>query len=184
MSLSADLYSLLTLTTTWHRFWFVNSLGIRLSQSSVSSLTGRIHLWSTAVALVLGIQLRLIKNLLNETLIKEIAVFLQFLMSYGSWCISRERWGVESWEDRDQLESGEGWDKNITLSSKDSYHPLAVKAILCSTGLLSNHLVVPCTPCPSWLTQQGTASFQAGSQLQQKHNSEKEHKMKGFKTAI
>lgn len=65
----------------------------------------------------------------------------------------------EKWKVKGQFKWGDGdRDKSVTLSSKDFYLPLVVKVILNSTGPLSNQLVVSHSTCPSWLTQQGTAS--------------------------
>lgn len=65
----------------------------------------------------------------------------------------------KKWKVRGQFKWGDGGkDKSVALPSKDLHLPLVVKVILNSTGPLSNQLVVSHSVCPSWLTQQGTAS--------------------------
>lgn len=100
---------------------------------------------------------------------------------------SFQRKGKVKETQRDQVQREEWLGMGIKISPlpfKDLYYPLVVEVILKSTEPLSNQLMVPHASCLSWLTQQSKPSSEAGSQLQQKHNSEQEHKMKGFRTAI
>lgn len=102
-------------------------------------------------------------------------------------CVSRERWEVKA-EKTDQFNrrvkywEGPGIKCHLDFQifvppSCGKGNPELYWATVKSTGGSSYHLPIMVNPAAH-------SKFQAGSQLQQKHNSEQEHKMEGFRTVI